>query len=700
MTISRFPELFDTDPRVDEISWPDLFAEFSVKRPFLHRRHPGWSPAIFDPPKRALENIKWVHALALDYDNKTKSGDRAADPITIAAVADMLGDFYGLIHTTRSHAKDWPRFRVILPLTRPVSAWEYTALWQAAARRWPGLDPAPKDASRFWYTPGMGDHEGADFEAVTIAGAFLNPDEFLRERALATPPPPSDNQKEVRARAYIATMPEAISGAGGHAALWAVARKLVCDFELDEQAAFRVLATEYNPRCKPAWSDRDLQHKISDAANKARIKNPIPDRQPVPRQPERIIDPPGPESRALVDDNWEKCLRYNANGNLTKDVGNVALILKNAPGFAGSLMFDAMSNRIMWLKEPVYDVGLKKPQADSRLKDSHVVYVQQVMAKYRGLSMGRDIVYSAIEAAAHENEFHPVQDFLDHLPVWDGQRRVPNWLHQYVGAADNEYNAAVGRWWLISAVARAYQPGCQVDHMLILEGGQGAGKSQAVRALGSPWTLGTLPDIRDAARAADVIAAYWIVEVAELDALKGSSMTRIKDFVSQQVDSYRPAYGRSTIDRPRSCVFIGTTNESAYLNDPTGARRFWPVRVEHAIKVAELRDNRDQLWAEAKLLYQSGEQWHPEQSYVKLIQEEQADRYTEDDWSGPVSRWIKTAGPDGFTSEQILGGALGIEPGRWDRASQTRVGAILTKLGYARKRVMIDGERVSRYFKV
>ena len=697
MTITRFRELYDKHARADDILWPDLFKEFSVKAPFQHHRHSGWSPAEFEPPERSLENVKRIHALVLDYDNKNSSGDRVSDPVTIEAVAEQLADFYGLIHTSRNHTADWPRFRVILPLTRPVNRWEYTALWQAAERRWPGLDPAPKDASRFWYTPGVGDHDGADFEARILTGAYLDPEDFLTERALATPPPPTDSQREVRARAYIQTMPEAISGAGGHQALWKVARKLVADFELDEQTTFRILKTEYNPRCQPPWNDAQLLHKIRDAATKARVRNPIQNR---PRANDRIMNPPGAESTAIVPENWEKYLRYNANGALTKDSGNVALILKYAPGFAGSLCFDTMSNRIQWLKEPIYDVGLTKPQADERLKDPHVVYVQQVLTKYWHQTMGKDTVFSAIEAAAHENPIHFVCDYLEtQLPTWDGVRRVPTWLHRYVGAADNEYNAAVGRWWLISAVARAFQPGCQVDHMLILEGGQGAGKSQAVRALGEPWTLGTLPDIRDAARAADVIAAYWIVEIAELDALKGASMTRIKDFVSQQVDSYRPAYARSTVDRPRSCVFIGTTNETNYLSDPTGARRFWPVRVENEIKLEELRADRDQIWAEAKLLYQSGEQWHPEKSYVKRIQEEQADRYAEDDWSGLIARWIKdNSDPDGFSSEDVLARCLNIEPRFWDRASQTRVGAILTKLGHTKKRTTVNGQRVFRYF--
>lgn len=693
--ISRFQELFATNATPDPIEWPSLFDEFSVKRPFLEGKHPGWSPAIFDPPERSLSSCQKIFALVLDYDNKTKSGDLVKDQITLEAVAEQLADYYGFVHTTRHHTKHWPRFRVILPLTRPVSKMEYTAIWHKAAKLWPGLDKQPKDPSRFWYTPGVADHEGADFECLTLQGAYLDPDQFMDSEE--TPQPahePSSSTLENRARAYLEKMPASISGAGGHDALWAAARKLICDFGLDEQATFRILTSEFNPRCQPPWTEKEIKHKVESASNQARVKNPIVDRPLA-----RASQPPQVHEAIVTDANWQKHLKYNAKDEITKDVGNVALILKNAPGFAGSLTHDQMTQRSMWLTEPQYTTGLTAPHAGEVLDDHHAVYVQHVLAFYYQLSVGKDLVWAALEAAAHENSVHPVQQYFAQIPNWDGKPRLRSWLHKYVGCDDTEYNAAIGRWWMISAVARAFRPGCQADHVLILEGSQGAGKSQAIRKLGGQWTLGSLPDIRDRKEAAETISGYWVVEIAELDALKGASMTRIKEFVSQQFDVYRKAYGRATVSRPRNCVFVGTTNEQTYLSDPTGARRFWPATVKTEIDLQGLERDRDQLWAETKAAFDAGEQWYPERSYIPLLNEEQSARYIEDDWTGLVAKWIESnITESGFTIDDILRHALMIEPRFWDRASATRIGGILTKLGYARKRVTEYGKRSYRYF--
>jgi len=704
--ISRFRSLYATEAEKDDIEWPDLFAEFSKEKPFLGgNTHPGWSPAGFEPAGRELANVRRIDALVLDYDNKTKAGDRVTEPLTVEAAAELFGDYYGFIHTTRHHTKDWPRFRVILPLDRSVDRLGYSLLWAAAARRWPGLDPQPKDPSRFWYVPGVADQPGAEFKAVTMAGGFLDPDQFVEETPaiLAPSAPPSgetDEVRESRARAYIEKMPAAISGQGGHAALWAVVRKLVCDFALEEPAVMRILKSEYNPRCQPPWSDKDLRHKISDALTKARVVNPIADR-PMAETPQQAQIIPIHQTEVVTKkDDWRKYLHHDQRDRLTKGPGNVTLILKNADGFAGCLRYNEMAGYIYWHKEPHYHIGIDAPRMGETLSDHHVPYVQHVMLTLFGLEVGKDTVWSAMNAAAHESPIHPVQEYFKSI-TWDGKPRVAKWLHTYLGCEDNIYNNSVGKWWLISAVARAMTPGCQADHVLILEGKQGKGKSQAIKALGKPWVLESLPNLQDNAKAVEAIGGMWLVEIAELDALKGPSMTRVKDFVTQQVDKYRPPYDRATISRPRSCVFIGTTNEAVYLNDPTGARRFWPVKLKGRIYRKRLEEERDQLWAEAKMMLDNGEQWHPTEEMLDLIAEEQSDRYIEDDWTGVIKRWIDAHDVEttGFTSEEILGQALNIEMRLWDRSTQTRVGAILTKLGYEKRRQRSGGgARANKYF--
>jgi replicative DNA helicase len=279
--VMHWPSLFETTGRVVETEWQELFDRFSRQQEFRgDAEHPGWSAAVFDPPQRGLENVRRVTAVVLDYD-KGESLDDAER---------IWGEYYGLIHTTRKHAPESPRFRVVLPLSRDVSAFEYAAIWRRIDARAGGkLDPAPKDPSRFWYTPGVRD--GGHFEARRLTGAFMDPDDVLTwpEPAalrVAAPVIPirqntTDEQwsREARARAYIAKMPEAIETMGGDAATWAVARKLAADFGLDEQSTFRVLWNDYNPRCRPPWAEKELRHKAKDAATKARISNPVEDRQ-------------------------------------------------------------------------------------------------------------------------------------------------------------------------------------------------------------------------------------------------------------------------------------------------------------------------------------------------------------------------------------------------------------------------------------
>lgn len=280
-TIMHWSGLYEPVGAVVETTWEAVFRKFSRVQPFRgDKDHPGWSAGRFDPPQRALENVRELGAMVLDYDG-TES---------IAAARELWGGYYGLIHTSRSHTEDTPRFRVILPLARPVSPFEYSGLWRRVDAMAGGkLDPAPKDPSRFWYTPGVKD--GNPFEAIELTGEPMDPDAVLATPEPAPPALPvrldsqeSQGDRERRAIRYIARMDAAISGQGGHPATWAVARKLAQDFGFDESTTFRLLWTEYNPRCQPPWTEKELRHKARDAVEKARVSNPVEERHwDVPR---------------------------------------------------------------------------------------------------------------------------------------------------------------------------------------------------------------------------------------------------------------------------------------------------------------------------------------------------------------------------------------------------------------------------------
>lgn len=412
--------------------------------------------------------------------------------------------------------------------------------------------------------------------------------------------------------------------------------------------------------------------------------------------------PPDPASDP--DMAWMTLLRWHTDEKgrerLVHDTGNLVMILTNHPDWKGRLVLDEFSGRQRWTAEPPKPKGVETAMArvtsfPADVRDEHWVAVSGWMAREWGWFPGKSTTLDAMQAAMDLQAIHPLRVYLESVQ-WDGTPRVDQWLTTYLHAAATPATARVGRWWLISAVARIFQAGCQADHMLILEGLQEAGKSSAVRALAGEWYQGKLGNIESKEGQATLQGA-WIIEIGELDAFRGKAATAIKDFVTQVIDVFRPAYGRLQRWMPRQCVFVGTTNESQYLRDPTGARRFWPVQVGGVIDVARLQRDRDQIWAEAVTLFRAGEQWWPARG--DNVREEllalQEARQDVDPWEESVGRYL--AGQD-ETSLQAVLDFLDVPLERRTRTEQMRVGAIVHRAKWKRVRRKVDsGQHVWRY---
>jgi hypothetical protein len=283
-----------------EMPWEAVFERFEKRTEFRHDLHQGWSPALFEGDKREAATVRRVFALVLDVDGMW----------SLDAAEHAFGGHYGLIHTSKRHTEEVHRFRVVLPLSRPVSAFEHAALWRRVDYAHPGrLDPQAKDASRFWYLPGV--IGGGSYETRRLGGEPLDVDEWLAraEPVEETAPryEPSGDVEE-RARKYIARMDPAISGAGGHTATWAVAIVLAKGFALSEQTTLAMLRAEFNPRCQPPWSERELAHKARQACaaklesgyllrdERRSVKPPvIVDYEPPVREPGDDSEEPTPE---------------------------------------------------------------------------------------------------------------------------------------------------------------------------------------------------------------------------------------------------------------------------------------------------------------------------------------------------------------------------------------------------------------------
>lgn len=407
-----------------------------------------------------------------------------------------------------------------------------------------------------------------------------------------------------------------------------------------------------------------------------------------------------------------------AKNGYASSVHNVMLILRNDPAWQDVLCYDAFAQRVVFLKPPPYppefreqDITVKHdPHAHAarntkrflgtEVKDHDLTLTAAwIEREYKPIKPSAAMCGEALEAMARTNKHHPVRDMVKAVP-WDGVERIgrvadPNkegdkgaksWLATFFGADDDDYTRRVGRWWLISAIARIMKPGCQADYALILEGKQGAGKSAGLRALSEPWFSEDMGDI-SSKESQQQLAGVWIVEIAELDAFNKSSDAAIKKFLSQPFDRYRPPYGRRPQDFPRQCVFAATTNKRSYLRDVTGNRRYWPVWTTTA-DVDGIREWRAQIWAEALVLYNAGELWWPQKDDNDLLAERQDDRMEVDPWLDSVALWVDAREQNGvkrFAVGDVLN-ALKIDQARWGALEDKRVGKIMSLLGFVRVR--------------
>ncbi len=253
----------------------------------------------------------------------------------------------------------------------------------------------------------------------------------------------------------------------------------------------------------------------------------------------------------------------------------------------------------------------------------------------------------------------PVAEYLGGLH-WDGVPRIDTWLETYCGTHGSDYVRRVGAMWLISAVARALEPGSKVDTVLVLEGHQGVKKSTALDILGGAWFTDTPLRLGDKDTYM-LAAASWIVELGEVEF---HDYDRYKQFLTSRVDKFRPPYGRAQEPSPRRCVFAGTTNRQDYLSDPTGNRRYWAVWVSR-VDADRLASDRDQLWAEACARYHAGESWWFNDDEQLLADDEIASRVAENPWVSLVHDWWSRLNPEarraGATLADIAAGALGID---------------------------------------
>lgn len=409
------------------------------------------------------------------------------------------------------------------------------------------------------------------------------------------------------------------------------------------------------------------------------------------------------------DPSWRTGLITSGTGKPTAGAYNIGIVLGHHPEIAGKIALDARSGKILIVGPLPWDV-----HASGLWDDTHTTRAAAWVESVAFFTPSTRAIHEGIVSVARTNQIDPFADYLNDL-TWDGAARLDRWLTTYAGAEDTEYHRSVGAAWVISGVARAFVPGAKVDTMLVLEGAQGAFKSTLIRTLaGDQYFTDQIPDITTK-DAKDALQGPAIVEVAEMEALSRREVAAVKAFLTITVDRFRPAYGRATEEKPRRCIFAGTTNPdgTGYLRDVTGGRRFWCVAAGRC-DVEAMRRDRDQIWAEAVHRYRKGAKWWLSDAGEALAKVEAEARRDGDPWEEvlaglnslrphedgrgayrgvvlPASAFDPSGVLGVVTGDQVLS-MVGIEPSQRDKSKQMRIGQTLRALGWSR--ATVNGERV------
>ena len=339
------------------------------------------------------------------------------------------------------------------------------------------------------------------------------------------------------------------------------------------------------------------------------------------------------------DETWKDELTTDRKtGAIEPTLNNACLIMEHAPAFRGRLAYCEMGDQIYVVAPMPWEDQIKKPDAadeetaimgdgwaesgsdgkeyhgpphiDGRVwteQDSIQLYRWFERLGYSAKQKRNGALDNALLNAANKNSFNPIREYLTGL-TWDGVARLDTMLVRWMGAEDCELNRAVTRLWMMGAVDRALRPGGQFDSVLVFKGEQGIGKTRMMRALVGAYYTNAVKAATIGKESAEIIQGMWVVDLDEIDSVTRSSVTAFKAFITSPSDRYRKAYAVEAKTYPRQCVFFGTTNESSFLRDATGERRYWivPCKGQAGMNKPGLKgtlpgfdDEVEQLWAEA-----------------------------------------------------------------------------------------------------
>lgn len=655
----------------------------------------GYVGGTFTGDRRKAAYVAGRDLITLDMDNipagQTDDILRRVDGLGCAAA----------VYSTRKHAGHAPRLRVVIPLDRTALADEY----EPAARKLAALigiefcDPTTFEASRmmYWasccadstYVFQTFDHPFCSLDGLLgMYGDWkdvaqwpqVSGTEAIERRRLAKQEDPTTKRGVIGAFCRTYTISQAMDKflpgmyeetdvpgrytyTGGSTTGGAVVYDgdlfLYSHHATDPCSGLLVNAFDLVRLHK--FGDRDMEAKEGTPVNKlpsfAAMSRLALDDKPVSalitrervEQAKKVFQTSDAASGEKQEDDlgWIGLITKDASGKFEKTINNAVLILENDPLLKGKIVVDEFSSCGMAMGRLPWDERDEK----RRWTDVDDAGFYRYMEAYYGLT-GREKMDHALLIASAKNRINDVKRYLQGIQ-WDGQKRIETLLSDYLGAEDNAYTRAVMRKSLCAAVARAIIGGVKFDYMPIFTGPQGIGKSTFLSILGKDWFSDSLTTF-EGKEAAELIQGTWINEVGELTAMTRQETSAVKQFLSKTHDIYRAAYGRRTDKYPRRCVFFGTSNDTEFLKDATGNRRFWPVDVgilpaKKSVWV-DLPREVDQIWAEAYVYWMLGEPLFLPKEIEKMAEEMQENHRESSGKEGIIMEYLEKEIPENWGS--------------------------------------------------